>query len=735
MSHNTFDLAIGGMSCSACSNAVEKCLLKLPGVEAVEVNFATEKARVHLKDSTHQAPSDAVPTLIQAVTQAGYEAQLIQAGARTSRTSFAMNVQSPWEIGLAAALTLPLIMPMVLMSTGIHWMLSPFQQWLLATPVQFVLGRRFYKAAWQALKNGSTNMDVLVTLGTWSAYGLSLWMWKAGEHELYFESAASVLTFVMLGKWLEGKAKRQTRADVEAMADLQPHTAHLLKNAQVYDIPIEQVAVGDVVLVKPGESVPVDGLVVQGQAHLNEAALTGESMPVYTEVNHSVKTGSINVDGHLHVQATAVGAHTFLSQLLQVVDNTQANKPQIQRLVDHISEFFVPTVMILSFMTTLVWGIYLKPGDWQTAIVHAVSVLVIACPCALGLATPTALVVGSGLAARRGILFRNPQALEEALRIDTVVFDKTGTLTKGQPELMEIIASEGVEPSTLLHIAAQLEAGSQHPIAQAIVKRAQTESIPKSVSSTLTDFQDHAGRGISAQINGKHYALGTGRWMTELGVSEFAIEKLNAQLPQGARSLAYLSIQNEQGHFLMGLLTLGDPLRQESVQAVAQLHQQQRQVMMLTGDSFGAAQAVAEQLGIDQVMAEQLPQDKATVIQSLQRQGHRVAMMGDGVNDAPALATADLSMAMASGTDLAMQTADITLMHNDPRLLATALEIAQATRQKIRQNLFWAFIYNAVGLPLAASGVLSPMLAGAAMALSSVSVVANSLLLKAHKSR
>lgn len=719
------DLDISGMTCAACAGRVERALRAVPGVTEASVNLATERARVQ-----GGAARDA---LIAAVTAAGYEARVASdetAAPAAGETDFWDGAGPVW---IAAALSVPLVLPMIAGWFGGDWMLPAWVQWLLATPVQFVIGARFYKAGWKALRAGAGNMDLLVALGTSAAYGLSLWLWwRAGAEgmhyapHLYFESAAVVITLVRLGKWLEVRAKRQTAQAIRALQALRPDTARVRgADGTLRDTPVAQVRVGDVVSVRAGERIPVDAVVLEGASHVDESMLTGESLPVPKREGDRVTAGAIATDGVLLVRTTAIGADTMLSRIIRLVEDAQAAKPPIQQLVDRVSAIFVPAVLGAALLTLAGW--FIAGAGWETAIVNAVAVLVIACPCALGLATPSAIMAGTGAGARRGILIADAQALERAQQVDFVVFDKTGTLTVGQPRVTAVEAAPGIDADTLLDQLAALQAENTHPLAQA------TRDYAKERGRAVTPAQSPevlAGRGTRGIVNGASLQLGNARWMDELGLDRSALQARADALEAQGNTVSWLAQRDEGGVQLRGLIAFGDALKPGAKEAVSALQARGVRTALVTGDNAGAARSVAQALGIDEVAAQVLPQDKAARVTAWQQGGHVVAMVGDGINDAPALAAADVGIAMATGTDVAMQAAGITLMRGEPRLVSDALDLSRRTVAKIRQNLFWAFIYNVVGIPLAAFGLLNPTFAGAAMAFSSVSVVTNALMLR-----
>jgi len=721
------DLKITGMTCAACATRLEKVLGRLPGVEEARVNIATEKAHVRHKEGV-VGPAD----LIAAVEGAGFGATVLtQAGEQAKAEEEEAARRSRHDLivlTVAALLTLPLVGDMVLHMGGAPFRVTPWWQLALATPIQFWAGWRFYKGAWASLKGWAGNMDVLVAMGTSAAYGLSAWRvvtMEAGAHpELYFEASAVVITLVMLGKGLEGRAKRGAASAIRALMALRPDVARVERDGRIIEVPAEAVAHGDRVVIRPGERAPVDGVVVDGRSTMDESLLTGESLPVTKEAGDAVTGGAVNGSGLLTISATAVGAEATLARIIRMVEDAKASKAPVQHLVDKVSAIFVPIVVAIAVVTFLAW--WLGVGDAEAAFTAAVSVLVIACPCALGLATPTAMMVGTGVAARRGILIKSAEGLERAHSVTTVVFDKTGTLTEGRPAVTDIL---GDDPAEVLRLAAGLQQGSEHPLAHAVLEEAKAKGV---AAPAPRDFTGLAGRGLKATIDGRVLLLGSRRLMEEDGRDVSAhLEAANA-LEAQARTVMWLA---EQGGAVLGVIAVADPIKPTAKGAVAALKALGVTPVMLTGDNRRTAEAVAAQLGIDRVIAEVLPEDKAAAIREVKARGGIVGMVGDGVNDAPALAEADVSIAMGTGSDVAMQTASVTLMRGDPGLLPSALGISRATYAKIRQNLFWAFAYNVVALPLAALGFLSPMIAGAAMAFSSVSVVSNSLLLRRWRPR
>jgi Cu+-exporting ATPase len=576
-------------------------------------------------------------------------------------------------------------------------------------------------------------MDLLVALGTSAAYGLSVYlMWRHGGHamsHLYFEASAAVITLVLLGKWLEGRAKRQTADAIRALNALRPATARVRRDGLEIEVPVDQVAVGDLVVVRAGERVAVDGEVVEGRSHVDESLITGESLPIAKGAGDKVTGGAINAEGVLTVRTLAIGAETTLARVIRMVESAQAAKAPIQRVVDRVSAVFVPVVLVIALLTFLGWAV--ATGNWEAALINAVAVLVIACPCALGLATPTAIMAGTGVAARQGILIKDAQALELAHSITTVAFDKTGTLTEGRPSLVAVIPAAGITGEQVLRLAGALQRTSEHPLAVAVMDKVRAGRLQVPEAS---DARALPGRGVEGAVGGDVLALGSSRLLRELGVEAGPLAAEAAQLEAQGRTISWLVRKHEDKSELLGLLAFGDTIKAAAHQAVMRLQQLGIQTVMLTGDNAGSARVVAAELGIDEVRADVLPEDKAAIVQQLRSSGRVVAMIGDGINDAPALAAADVGIAMSTGTDVAMETAGITLMRGDPRLVADAIDVSRRTYAKIKQNLWWAFGYNVLGIPLAAVGLLSPMIAGAAMAFSSVSVVGNALLLRRWRS-
>jgi Cu+-exporting ATPase len=765
------DLGIGGMTCASCVSRVERVLKKQPGVSEATVNLATESARITLSPEAGDA-TETLARLKRSVRDAGYEPRAMDAmdedpgGERWHGIS---RDFLPVLIGLL--LSAPLVLPMAGDLFGKHWMLPGWMQFVLATPVQFWLGARFYKAGWHALKARTGNMELLVAIGTTAGWALSTWLWLAAEPgemvHLYYEGSAVVITLVLLGKWLESRAKRQTTSAIRALHALRPERAHLLpdgvRRTELTDVPVDELLPGDLIRVLPGERFPADGELLTGETHADESMLTGEARLVPKAEGDTVTGGSLNGEGSVHVSVRAVGAQSTLAQIIAMVQDAQAGKAPVQRLVDKVAAVFVPVVLVIALITLVAW--LWTGAPLSEALLHAVAVLVIACPCALGLATPTAIMAGTGVAAQHGILIKDVAALEIAHRVDTVAFDKTGTLTEGRPRLLSIEALPGVDEEAALRAAAALQAHSEHPLARAVMDVARERS-GDSAPDAAENVQTVAGRGSQGFVQGARLVLGSQRWMDELGVDLGPLAaQVQARQAEGA-TVSLLATQASEGAAWtpLALLAFGDEPKTGAREALTTLRAQGLRLFMVSGDNRGAAEAMARRLGLNpdagEVIAEVLPGDKADVVAQLQagdfsvgglpasvraaaqRGGHRphtVAMVGDGVNDAPALAAADVGLAMgamaggAGGSDVAMHAAGITLLRGDPALVAAALDISRKTVAKIRQNLFWAFAYNAAGIPLAALGFLSPVLAGAAMALSSVSVVSNALLLKRWK--
>ena len=720
----TVELAIDGMHCAACSTRLETVLNRLPGTEAA-VNLAAERARVRY------VPGRAnIDALIAAVEKAGFKARVIDDASRAEEkarklAAYRAELRRFW---ISAALTLPLVAQMAAMfgSGMAHADVLPRAlQLALATPVQFWIGWRFYRGAWRSLRSGGwrgANMDVLVALGTSMAYGFSAVATLFGLQHLhvYFEASAAVITLVLLGKLLEARAKARTTAAIEALVRLQPKTARVERAGQLIELDAALLIPGDVFIVRPGENVPVDGEVLEGVSSINEAMLTGESLPVAKCAGDTVFAATANGEGMLRCRATGVGEHTLLAGIIRLVAEAQGSKAPVQRLADRIAAVFVPVVCLIALATWVGWWLLGYP--FSEALINAVAVLVIACPCALGLATPTAIMVGTGQGARAGVLVKNAEALERAEKITVVAIDKTGTLTCGEPVVTDIVplSSNGqgeLDDDAVLRLAAALEQGSEHPLARAILARAAAIERP-----AVADFRALPGRGVEGLVDGRFLRLAAPVWMAGYALPD---ERLAALQDEG-KTVVVLADTDRA----LALLAIADPLRPTARAAVAHLQAMGLRVVMLTGDHALTAAAIARAAGIDEFRAGILPRDKAAAVEALKADGAVVAMVGDGINDAPALAAADVGLAMGAGSDAAIEAADITLMRGDLQGIADSLLLSRATLGKIRQNLFFAFVYNVLGIPLAALGMLNPVIAGAAMAMSSVSVVTNSLLLR-----
>jgi Cu+-exporting ATPase len=721
-------LRIGGMTCASCSTRVERALQKVPGVRSAVVNLATEEAALVVDAAVPQALIEA------AVIKAGYE---IAADPQGPIAASKHGIGAGWSVVIALALTLPLVAPMLLGFVDIRWLaLSGGTQLALATVVQFVFGWRFYRAGWAALRAGSGNMDLLVALGTSAAYGLSVLMLVRhaghdGTPHLYFEASATIISLVRLGKWLEDRAKRQTTDAIRALNALRPTNAHVVRNGIETEVPVDWLRIDDIVRVRPGERVAVDGEVTEGQSEVDESLITGESRPVAKAVGSPVTAGSVNGDGSLTVVTRATGSETTLARIVRLVETAQEGKAPIQRLVDRVSAVFVPVVLALAALTFIGWLV--ASGDAVRALINAVSVLVIACPCALGLATPTAIMVGTGAAARHGILIKDVQALEIAHSVSVVVFDKTGTLTEGHPTVVEVHAVPPATRTEVLLYAAALQKDSDHPLAHAVTNAATAQHLALPIS---TDVRALPGRGVEATIDGAKWRLGSSRLLAELGAASGELQATATRLEAAGLTVSWVLRESEPADpsaaktDVVGLLAFGDAVKAGALTAVDRLRQLGIRSVLLSGDNPGSAHVVAQTVGISEVHANALPADKSHLIADMRSRGEVVAMVGDGINDAPALASADVGIAMSTGTDVAMESAGITLMRGDPALVADAIDVSRRTWSTLRRGLFWAFAYNVVGIPLAALGLLDPMLAGAAMALSSVSVVGNALFLR-----
>lgn len=716
---------ITGMTCANCSARVEKELKQQPGVTSATVNLATERATV--KYDTSATDQEA---LITSVVNIGYGAIIYdEAHKRQIAEKKAKEISNmKRDLIISAILTAPMMLSMIAMLAGFHGPIvmffhQPLVQLILATPVQFVIGARYYTGAYHALKTKAPNMDVLVALGTSAAYLLSIYNgFFAGKHtELYFESSAMIITLILLGKYLEQKAKSRTGQAIKQLMQLKAKQAVVVRDGVEQELPIEAVVVGDTIRVRPGEQIPVDGRIISGSAAIDESMLTGESLPVEKKEADQVFGGTYNSNGSLLIETTTIGAESVLSRIIQMVEDAQGSKAPIQQIADKISAIFVPVVIGVALLTILLTGFI--TGDWQTALIHGVAVLVIACPCALGLATPTAIMVGTGLGAKNGILIKGGDALESAARITSVIIDKTGTITLGKPVVTDFYTTS---PDTLANLAA-LEKNSEHPLASAIVTYAEAQGLDY---PEVRDFAVLPGAGIKGKIQDIYYYVGTQSLMRQQGISVEAYqERIDQWESEGKTVMLFADTQ------ILGIVAVADQVKPTSKEAIAKLQQQGIEVFMLTGDNRKTAETIGASVGLDatHIFAEVLPQDKAEYVTKLQNQGKFVAMVGDGINDAPALAMADVGIAMGTGTDIAMETADVTIMSGDLVNLSRMIHLSQITLNKIKQNLFWAFVYNSIGIPFAALGFLNPIIAGGAMAFSSVSVLLNSLSLNRKK--
>lgn len=742
----TLDLPITGMTCANCANTVARALRKVEGVLSADVNFATEHAQVIA------SPNADRQAIIEAVKKAGYgvletdstlmdDLTDVEAEARQAELNHQMR-----RLWIGIVFTLPLFLMSMgrdigVLGTWAHSMWVDLLFWALATPVQFVVGKDYYVGAYKSLKNGMANMDVLVAMGSSAAYFYSIPIAlgvSALGHHVYFETAAVIITLIVVGKVLESRAKGKTSAAIKRLIGLQPRTARVIRGDQEIDIPIQQVQVGDVILVRPGEKIPVDGVVIEGHSSVDESMLTGEPLPVDKSVNDTVTGATLNKNGLLKIRATKVGKDTALAQIIRLVEEAQGSKAPIQDVVDKVSAVFVPAVITIALITLGVW--WIGSGDFTAALIRAIAVLVIACPCAMGLATPTAIMVGVGKGAEAGILFRNSHALQQARDIQAVVLDKTGTITKGEPSVTDILVSAQSTLTTddVLRLAASAERGSEHPIGQSIVQAAQMRQLPL---ASPRQFEALAGYGISAIIEDRPVLVGSYKLMQARQVYLNGLESVAAEMQSRGQTPIWLAVEDQA----VGLLSVADTIKEGAKEAIAEMHKMGLQVIMLTGDNKVTAQAIADEVGIDRVIADVLPHEKSAHVKALQDEGLRVAMVGDGINDAPALAQADVGIAIGTGTDVAMETAAVTLMRGDLRAVPQAIRLSRATMRTIWQNLFWAFGYNVVLIPVAAGVLtlvpfapkflqqLNPMLAALAMAFSSVSVVTNSLRLRRVK--
>lgn len=712
-------LLVEGMTCAACSARIEKVLNRLDGVTKATVNLSTNKAVVEF-------PSGIIEdeTLVKAIEKAGYKAEIeVERDLDREKELREKEIKSlKTSFIISAILSVPLFSAMFFHMAGLHTILSNgWFQLALATPVQFIIGYRFYRGAYNSLRGGGANMDVLVSMGTSAAYFYSVYNLIKGVHEYYFEASAVIITLVLLGKTFEAIAKGKTSEAIKKLMGLQPKTAKVIRDGKEVDIPIEKVEIGDIIVVRPGERIPVDGIIVEGNSAVDESMITGESIPVDKSKGDEVIGATINKYGTFKFEATKVGKDTVLSQIIKLVEDAQGSKAPVQRLADKISGIFVPVVVAIAVVTLLAFT--LIKGDFNTGLINAVAVLVIACPCALGLATPTAIMVGTGKGAEKGILIKSGEHLERAHKIDTIIFDKTGTITKGEPEVTDILSFEGIDGEEVLRVAASVEKVSEHPLGQAIVKKGEEESLELKEPE---EFVSIPGKGIQATLEGKRVLIGNRKLMQDNGISIEAGEDDLLRLEEEGKTAMLIAIDGN----LRGIIAVADKIKETSKDAIEKLKSMGLEVYMITGDNERTARAIAKEVGITNVLAEVLPENKAEVVEKIKSEGKKVGMVGDGINDAPALAAADVGFAIGTGTDVAIEAADITLMRGDLQGVVTAIRLSHRTMRTIKQNLFWAFFYNSIGIPFAALGLLNPMIAGAAMAFSSVSVVTNSLRLR-----
>ncbi|WP_246025945.1 heavy metal translocating P-type ATPase [Peribacillus cavernae] len=726
-----FDLV--GMTCAACATRIEKGLNKLDGVKNATVNLALETGTVEYNPSQVN-----IQDMLKKVEDIGYEARVKQDSEETADYRALEVEKQKGKFIFSLILSLPLLWSMVghFEFTSFIYVpdmfMNPWVQFLLATPVQFIIGKQFYVGAYKALRNKSANMDVLVALGTSAAYFYSLYQsilslgTNAGMVELYYETSSILITLIILGKLFEARAKGRSSEAIKKLMGLQAKTATVFRDGNEIDIPLEEVVVGDVVYIKPGEKVPVDGEIVEGRSALDESMLTGESVPVDKSFGDAVIGATINKNGFLKIKATKVGRDTALAQIIKVVEEAQGSKAPIQRLADQISGIFVPIVVGIAVVTFLIWYLWVSPGEFAEALEKLIAVLVIACPCALGLATPTSIMAGSGRAAEYGVLFKGGEHLEMTHRITTVILDKTGTVTNGKPALTDVIIDGDIDEETFTQLIGSAERQSEHPLAESIVQGIKERNVPL---LDAEEFEAIPGYGIKAIVNKRELLIGTRKLMQKYDIEMgSSINKMEA-LEDNGKTAMLVAIDG----VFMGIVAVADTVKESSKEAIKRLKDAGLEVIMITGDNKRTAQAIANEVGIDAAIAEVLPEGKADEVKKLQQQGKRVAMVGDGINDAPALATADIGMAIGTGTDVAMEAADITLMRGDLNSIADAILMSKKTIRNIKQNLFWALAYNTLGIPIAALGFLAPWLAGAAMAFSSVSVVLNALRLQRVK--
>ncbi|MBI5797443.1 copper-translocating P-type ATPase [Candidatus Woesearchaeota archaeon] len=725
------NLQVTGMHCASCATLLTKALTKAEGVKEATVNYATARATIlHDEKKIHEQ------ALIDIIKDKGYGASVLTEGVHSLEAEAKLmkdEILKSQKLFLISFLfAFPaFVFGMIFPRIGLHIPYIQYISWILATPVQFYVGWQFYKGTWHALRNKTANMDTLIALGTSAAYIFSIYQVLAGNTEQYFEVSAILITFVILGKWLEAIAKGKTSEAIKKLISLSPKIATVIRKGKEVKVSVDELQIGDIILVRPGEKVPIDGEITEGHSSLDESMITGESMPVEKKKGDMVIGGTINKQGSFHFKTTRVGANTTLSRIIKLIEDAQGSRAPIQRFADMVSQYFVPIVLVISILTFAAWY-FVFSSTFSFAVIAAVAVLVIACPCALGLATPTAIMVGTGKGALHGILIKGGEALETAHKIKYIIFDKTGTITKGVPEVTDIKVIGKNTEKEILKIAASIEKYSEHALAEAIVKKAEEEKIGL---TKPTNFKAISGFGVEAKVGAKQYAFGNRRLMQRERINISSYEKEIKLLEEQGKTVMLLS----SGKILLGMIAAADRVKESSAEAIEELHKLGLEVYMITGDNERTAQAIARQTGIKNIFAEVLPEDKANYVKKLQQKG-KVAMVGDGINDAPALAQADLGIAMASGTDVAMETGSIVLMRNDLRDVPRAIHLSRLTMAKIKQNMFWALFYNVVGIPIAAGilypftgWLLSPMIAGGAMALSSVSVVTNSLVLKRKK--
>lgn len=718
----TFHFIIEGMTCAGCSARIEKAATQLNGVSSFQVNLATRKATATL-DTTRSTPQE----MIEVIQALGFKAELELDRGSEQRIRDEERRRLAKLSVIALALSSPLVLGMVfhLLEQLLGWHIPAFDflnlfsvQLLLATPVQFVVGFPFYRKAWQSIRTGSPGMDLLVVLGTTAAFCLSLYHGVQGK-ELYFEASAVIISLVLLGRYLEARARGRASDAIRQLIRLQPKTARVIRDERIIDLPIESVVRGDRIIVRPGEKIPVDGVVIEGSSSVDESMLTGESLPIEKHLGDTLVGATINQRGTLTLQATQVGDETVLAHIIRIVEDAQSGKAPIQKLADRISGVFVPVILLIALVTFLGW--FFIGGDSTLAILNAVSVLVIACPCALGLATPTAAMVGTGIGASRGVLIRNTASLENAGALDTLILDKTGTITVGQPKLTDIVPLGERSEDELLMIVAALESVSEHPLGNAFKKPVEGRTLPQ-----VVDFRAVPGKGIVGEVRQQLVQVGSRNLMLLADIDIRAVESRIQKLEKEGKTVLIVAINRR----IEALMAVADTVKPDSIEAIKALRELGLQLVMITGDHPTTASAIAREVGIEEVIAEVMPDEKREHVLAFQSQGKRVGMVGDGINDAPALTQADVGFAIGTGTDIAIESSDITLVHGTLSTLVTAIVLSRQTMRKIRQNLFWAFIYNTLGIPLASFGLLSPVLAGAAMAMSSVSVVTNSLLLR-----